>query len=101
MGEYDCLVAARGYGTRFNLGMPKSLIDVDEVPLLRLQLKQLNEAGFRRIFVANNNKAWSSKIKRETDRFSDVVLVEDDGFQSTLLLCRSLAADLTEQFLFT
>lgn len=101
MRNYDCLVAAGGFGTRLGRSTPKSIIEFEGVTLLRKLLSQLKAAGFERILVANNNSDWSYKVKSEVDSMPDVSFFEDEGYDSTFSLCQALTPDMDDHFLFT
>jgi histidinol-phosphate phosphatase family protein len=79
----QCLILAGGKGTRLSSrlnGRPKPLIEIDGVPLLERQLRQLASSGVRDALVLVNHEAGQiDAFLRERDWGSLAISLIDDG----------------------
>jgi histidinol-phosphate phosphatase family protein len=79
----QCVILAGGKGTRLSSrlnGRPKPLIEIDGVPLLERQLRQLAESGVRDALILVNHEAGQiDAFLRERDWGDLAVALIDDG----------------------
>ena len=95
--EFDSLVAAGGYGTRYGAGCPKSLLDAGEIPFVALSVAGLLDAGHQNILVTTNRREWMSALSEVFRGWPGVFVTEDRGYASTFQLVQNYVPKMKKQ----
>lgn len=94
------VVTAGGFGNRLGLGVPKSLVLCERVPMITHVLSSLLAAGVNRFIVWNNRPEFGANLRDLCSAFPAIVL-EDEGVDCTIALAQRAASFIgNESFLF-
>lgn len=101
MSNYNVLVSAGGYATRFGSNTAKSLIYVNGVSLLERTLQSVIAGTLSpRIFVLTNRPEHTESYREICDRYDECFLSFDPGYSSTIRLVVENLPILADRFCF-
>lgn len=97
----NAIIAAGGRASRFGCISPKSMLTVNDVPLILYTVESILNAGVTRVIVCLNRPEWRREMTRSLENIPEVEVVIDKGYPSTFLLAREVAPLVGHRFLFT
>lgn len=99
-GVTNAIIAAGGRASRFGCRSPKSMLTVNNVPLIIYTVKSILNAGITRVIVCLNRPEWRREMARSLENIPEIEMVVDKGCPSTFLLAREVAPLVGHRFLF-